>query len=279
MEDNEEPKDPCFGCVMNSQKPLPAVLYEVLPCGLCLALIGGFLDAYTYILHGHVFANAQTGNMVLFAIYLAEGSNDCVKYLIQIVAFFLGIIIVDIVQSFLKPTAHFKFMTVISICEFVTLLIIGFLPLTFPSEWLCAIVAFVNAIQAAAFRRIDNNICCTTMCTGNLRSLGDNLVKSVRERDIKYVKDSGTYFLLILFFMLGGIISHALINKFGYRSVWFCNAVLLVNFSIILFQKIIQMREKKKSTEHKQVNEVETDEKINTNNHPKSEDSEHLEEI
>ena len=36
--------------------------------GIMLALTGGFLDAYTYITRGGVFANAQTGNIVLMAI-------------------------------------------------------------------------------------------------------------------------------------------------------------------------------------------------------------------
>ena len=39
-----------------------------------LALAGGFLDAYTYLCRGQVFANAQTGNMVLLAVRLAEGN-------------------------------------------------------------------------------------------------------------------------------------------------------------------------------------------------------------
>ena len=30
-----------------------------------LAIVGGFLDAYSYLMRGHVFANAQTGNIVL----------------------------------------------------------------------------------------------------------------------------------------------------------------------------------------------------------------------
>jgi uncharacterized membrane protein YoaK (UPF0700 family) len=31
-------------------------------------LAGGFMDAYSYLARGHVFANAQTGNIVLFAV-------------------------------------------------------------------------------------------------------------------------------------------------------------------------------------------------------------------
>ena len=29
-----------------------------------LAIVGGFLDSYSYLMRGHVFANAQTGNIV-----------------------------------------------------------------------------------------------------------------------------------------------------------------------------------------------------------------------
>ena len=31
------------------------------------------MDSYAYIAHGHVFANAQTGNVVLFAVNAAAG--------------------------------------------------------------------------------------------------------------------------------------------------------------------------------------------------------------
>ena len=34
--------------------------------GALLAVSGGFLDAYTYLCRGGVFANAQTGNMISF---------------------------------------------------------------------------------------------------------------------------------------------------------------------------------------------------------------------
>lgn len=43
-----------------------AALRKGLPTGLLLAGVGGFLDAYTFVGYGGVFANAQTGNIVLF---------------------------------------------------------------------------------------------------------------------------------------------------------------------------------------------------------------------
>ena len=46
-------------------------VYEWLEIGLMLCLAGGFLDAYTFVTRGGVFANAQTGNIVLLGLELA----------------------------------------------------------------------------------------------------------------------------------------------------------------------------------------------------------------
>ena len=51
--------------------------------GIMLALCGGFLDAYTYITRGGVFANAQTGNIVLMGINIAKGDFERVIHLWQ----------------------------------------------------------------------------------------------------------------------------------------------------------------------------------------------------
>ena len=61
-----------------------------------LALAGGFLDAYTYLCRGGVFANAQTGNMVLLALRAAEGRwQEAAAYLAPILAFALGVLVTE----------------------------------------------------------------------------------------------------------------------------------------------------------------------------------------
>jgi Na+/H+ antiporter NhaC len=47
---------------------------DSLPVAALLAASGGFLDAFTYIGQGHVFANAMTGNVVLLGVYAATGN-------------------------------------------------------------------------------------------------------------------------------------------------------------------------------------------------------------
>ena len=60
---------------------------ESLRIGILLALAGGFLDAYTYLCRGKVFANAQTGNMVMLGISFLEGNTtNVIKYIIPIIA-------------------------------------------------------------------------------------------------------------------------------------------------------------------------------------------------
>ena len=41
-----------------------------------LAFSGGVMDAYSYLVRGGVFANAQTGNLLLFGINLTSGSFE-----------------------------------------------------------------------------------------------------------------------------------------------------------------------------------------------------------
>lgn len=58
-----------------------------------LSLSGGLQDAYTYLFRGKVFANAQTGNIVLLSANIMDGRWDKVlHYLVPLCAFALGVL-------------------------------------------------------------------------------------------------------------------------------------------------------------------------------------------
>ena len=58
-----------------------------------LSLSGGLQDAYTYLFRGKVFANAQTGNIVLLSANLMDGNWERVlHYLVPLCAFALGVL-------------------------------------------------------------------------------------------------------------------------------------------------------------------------------------------
>ena len=59
------------------------------------------MDAYTYLLRGKVFANAQTGNILLFGVNLSEGSfREALRYFFPVLAFALGIVTAELIRHF-----------------------------------------------------------------------------------------------------------------------------------------------------------------------------------
>ena len=65
-----------------------------------LSVSGGLQDAYTYIFRGKVFANAQTGNIVLLSQSIID--KDFVRaihYLVPLLFFALGIAIAECIHA------------------------------------------------------------------------------------------------------------------------------------------------------------------------------------
>ena len=69
-----------------------------------LALSGGFQDAYTYNTRDQVFANAQTGNVVLMSQHFMSGEWIVgLRYFLPLIAFAIGVLLAEQVQC------HFKY--------------------------------------------------------------------------------------------------------------------------------------------------------------------------
>jgi hypothetical protein len=104
-------------------------IHESFSVGALLALAGGFLAAYTYLSRGGVFANAQTGNMVLLGIRLAERNwGGAVRYLIPIIAFAAGVLLAEWIQSALNGRANVRWRQGVLLLEIALLAFIGFVP-------------------------------------------------------------------------------------------------------------------------------------------------------
>jgi uncharacterized membrane protein YoaK (UPF0700 family) len=66
---------------------------ETVQIALLLAFAGGYLDAYTWIVHG-VMANAQTANLVLLWVYGTVGAWErAFQFIPPIAAFMVGVVI------------------------------------------------------------------------------------------------------------------------------------------------------------------------------------------
>ena len=73
---------------------------ESVRLGVLLAIVGGFLDAYTFICRGGVFANAQTGNIVLIGVEATKGNfRQAFMAFLPILAFIIGIIVTEKIKE------------------------------------------------------------------------------------------------------------------------------------------------------------------------------------
>lgn len=199
---------------------------ETMKVGALLALAGGFMDAYTYFLHGGVFANAQTGNIVLLGVYAAQGElAHAMHYLLPIVAFAVGVVLTELVKLKYRnwETLHWRQLMLLG--EVLLLFACGFVP---AGQWDTAVnvtVSFVCSLQVSTFRKIRGCACATTMCTGNLRSGTEQLCRWLLKGERDAVEKMQCYFILILFFVLGAALGVWCIGWMQAKALWLCCAL------------------------------------------------------
>lgn len=203
--------------------------------GLLLAFAGGYLDVYTYVCRGGVFANAQTGNMVLLAISAAESDFGKVfKYLLPILAFMLGILVTELVKSRYRYNTAIHWRQIVIALEFFVLLIIAFVPSGVQDDLVNIAVAFVCSMQVESFRKFEGKSAyATTMCTGNLRSATEHLFFSGLNKNKEERNTSLKYYGIIAIFIVGAFVSMKVSQSVGEKSILVACFLLFIVFSLM----------------------------------------------
>ena len=128
---------------------------------------GGLQDAYTYLCRGGVFANAQTGNIVLFSAYLFEGAWDhCLRYLIPVLSFMAGIFAAECIHRRFKHMEKVHWRQLIILAEIAVLFAVGFMPQSLNTV-ANSLVSFSCAMQLQTFRKVRGHAYASTMCIGD----------------------------------------------------------------------------------------------------------------
>ena len=133
-----------------------------------ITVAGGALDAWVYLAHGHVFANAQTGNVALMMIATASGDfAHAGSHLTSLAAFVAGLFISRQTGSLLK---HIKLNSrdIRLGLECVLLTALGFAG-NLSDHTVIACVGFIAGLQITSLSHIGGWSFNTGMTTGNLR--------------------------------------------------------------------------------------------------------------
>lgn len=221
---------------------------ESLIVSFFLAFSGGFQDAYTYISRGSVFANAQTGNIVLMSTSFLQGNLfGGLRYLYPISAFVLGVFISHIIYKRFNKLRVIHWRQIILIAEILILFSVGFLPEKLNSL-ANVLVSFSCAMQVQAFRTVGGGITyASTMCVGNLRGGTAALAEAIMDKDRAKLRTSLYYFAVIFVFALGAGTGAVLSMKTNLNIIWIC-CILLAIASLLmdLDRKAFRKNEKKK---------------------------------
>ena len=189
---------------------------ERLTAACALSAVGGFLDVYTYLCRGGVFANAVTGNMVLLGFNLAGADwGRSLRFVLPILFYSLGVFTADTVHDRLPDSRRVTWHQSVVLLELACLVGVCFIPQGRLDFAVNALVSFVCAMQVQAFRRVRGLPFASTMCTGNLRSGTDALFAFIHTRDRGELYKALHYYGVIACFILGATAGAFLIKRFG----------------------------------------------------------------
>ena len=218
----------------------PKQMSESMILGVVLTLAGGFQDAYSYNCRGQVFANAQTGNIVLLGQNIASGNfQNALHYLFPLLAFLAGVYLSEWVRELCKSFQKLHWRQIVLAFEIVMLAIAGLLPqsLNVVSN---VLMSFACAMQVDSFRKFRGIPCATTMCIGNMRSGTELLCRYHITKDPELKRKSLHYYFIILVVAIGAAIGAVASQKFGNPAIWIAAGLMLLGFILMFVKEEIQ---------------------------------------
>lgn len=233
-------------------------LMEKLKFGMLLTFAGGFMDVYSYTVHGNVFATGQTGNFVLVAFHLMDKNYvEMFHALVPIISFWVGIFVgLHLFYSHFKEK-QLLWKRGILITEILILFITGFIPSFYPHTIANTLVSFAASLQFCAFRKFgtaDNYA--SIFCTGNMRSCAENYYKGLIRKDKQCLKKALQYSCILLSFFIGAAIGALNSSIWHQKAIWSVAIVISVTLALSFVSDLDSLKSliiaKKNINEHLQ---------------------------
>ncbi len=204
-----------------------------------LITVAGFFGAYTFLLRGNVFCNAQTGNVVLMGMALGAGKwKEAFYYLIPISAYMFGAFVSELLPNPVKHHLPVRWDTLLIAIEMLAVFSLGFIPLSAPVQIAQVTINFVASMQYNTFRQAEGVPMSTTFATNHIRQIGVGLAKELKHfrlPDKTHRKKLREHFAMLIFFLVGAFVGTILCNLAYERAIWATLLPLGVIFGIFLY--------------------------------------------
>ncbi|MPS48245.1 MAG: DUF1275 domain-containing protein [Methylobacillus sp.] len=225
----------CFPCGMLPTSALPAD--NSLPVAALLTLSGGFLDAFTFVGHGQVFANAMTGNIVLMGIATAaQDWEQALRHVPPLLAFIAGVFLANCLRL---PRVREMVVSPALVCLALEIVMLGIgsqLPADFPDAWLVPGIALVAAMQNSSFTHVGSSPYNSVMTTGNLRRSIESLFRGLTHKMARTdLHEARVFGLVCLCFLLGAVLGGLCTMSMDNQALLVPVLILAVVFAICLY--------------------------------------------
>lgn len=209
---------------------------DAVAIGVLLAAVGGFLDAYTFVQHG-VFANAQTGNVVLFGVEAASRHwHEAVLRLLPIAAFMVGVVATE---TLARPRVRRQVRRPLRVAlgaEIVILAGVACLPDDAPAAFVTIPVAFAASIQWSTFRMLVDAPYSTLLVTGNIRTATASAFHWIVDRDLSAGRHARNFGAVVVAFAAGALIGAICTDNLGSPAVAVTSGLLLVALVAFMYE-------------------------------------------
>lgn len=176
---------------------------------MVLFFIGGFQNGYTYFARGNVFANLQTGNMILlvYTICFEQGARF-MHFLIPLIAFGCGIFIAT--RHRLVHHGKLKWQSHLLMVQSILFLVCMVLPSSL-DDLANALISFNAAMTISAFQHFKGIPMASTMMIGNFRAVITHLAAYSVDHQKHHLSIGLTIASLMLVFLIGTVVAALLV--------------------------------------------------------------------
>ncbi len=189
-----------------------------------LIMVAGFFGAYTYLLRGNIFCNAQTGNVVLMGMAIGSKDwNQALYFLIPISAYILGAFVSELLPNPVKRRFSIRWDTILIGFEMLVVLGLGFVPESAPVQISQVAINFIASMQYNTFRQSEGIPMATTFATNHIRQIGVGLAKELqhlRAPEKSHRKKLRRHFEMLLFFLFGAVVGTVFCHLIVGKAIW-----------------------------------------------------------
>lgn len=214
--------------------------YRLLVIACLFTVVGGYMDAYAYLAHGHVFANAQTGNIILLAVDASAGQwAQAARHVPPIVAFALGVATAQLIG--VRPKKReFRATLCCQAVEFGILVGLAIFAGRLPNACVVPCISFVAALQNTSFSQIGTWSFTSPMTTGNLRKATSGLTLWLMDRDPARNRGQAVaLYLICLSFLVGAVCG-------SFYTRWDAKDALLPCVGLVAAGLVLTWRERRR---------------------------------